>query len=57
MDKKEKTETFFADAFCAKSAKILSPSKVKELNLKIGAVVEIDSPDRGIFYIAHLIGK
>ena len=47
-----KIEKFFKESFCANSAKVIIPFNPDEF--KINAIVEIDTDDRGIFFIAMI---
>jgi len=51
--KKKKTEQFFADAFCGKSARFLTPDEAKEYEPY--GTIEIDTGDkRGKIYLANM---
>ena len=50
--KKKETEEVFKNAFCANTAEVLMG--VEPGDFKLGAVVKLESKDRGTFFISHL---
>lgn len=48
MRKKKETELFFKKAFCADSAEVLTD--ITGLNLRIKAVIKLETKDRGTFF-------